>query len=64
MRVLLQVVLIFRTEVLPAIVNGGVLSAPSESIAQALLQDAQERLIFRVQVRRAVIAHDRMDLGS
>jgi len=46
---LCEVVLIFRTEVLPAIVNGGVLSAPSESIAQALLQDAQERLIFRVQ---------------
>jgi len=46
---LCEVVLIFRTEVLPAIANGGVLSAPAKPIAQSLLQDAQERLIFCVQ---------------
>ena len=46
---LCEVVLIFRTEVLPDIIAGGPPSQPLEKIIYRLLQDAQERITFRVQ---------------
>lgn len=46
---LCEVVLIFRTEILPEVVAGGEPSRPIESIVLRLLQDTQERITFRVQ---------------
>ena len=46
---LCEAVLIFRTETLPALAEGGAATAALTPIVERLLQDAQERLIFRVQ---------------
>ena len=46
---LCEVVLVCRTEVLPTISDGGAPCRPLNPIVERLLQDAQERLTFRVQ---------------
>jgi hypothetical protein len=46
---LCEVVLVCRTEVLPTISDGGAPCRPLYPIVERLLQDAQERLTFRVQ---------------
>ena len=46
---LCEVILICRTEVLPSIRDGGAACSPLAPLIERLLQDAQERLTFRVQ---------------